>query len=90
MAKYCHNFEDLCCYIFVWKNVMEVSWSIDSHTWRPYDTNDDEGNQLKDGENDLGKLRGDTIWQRTVQDRLTWRWYAEAAYAQPQDNTAAL
>ena len=28
----------------------------------------------------------DMIWQRTAQDRLTWRRHAEA-FAQPQDNT---
>ena len=40
---------------------------------------DDKGNQPRGW---------DTIWQRTAQDRLTWRRHAEA-FAQPRDTTAA-
>ena len=39
-------------------------------------------------ERDLDIYWSDTIWQRTAQDRLTWRRHAEA-FAQPQDTTTA-
>ena len=50
---------------------------------------DDKGDQPSGGGgDDLDKYWSDTIWQRTAQDRLTWRWHAEAL-AQPRDTTAA-
>ena len=33
-------------------------------------------------------ITNDIIWQRTAQDRLTWRWHTEV-FAQPQDTSAA-
>ena len=44
--------------------------------WRP----------AKRWRDDLDKYWRDTIWQRTAQDRLTWRRHAEA-FAQPRDPT---
>ena len=35
-----------------------------------------------------GQLLGDTIWQRTAQDRVTWRRHVEA-FSQPRDTAAA-
>ena len=37
---------------------------------------------------DLDKYWSDTIWQRTAQDRLTWRRHAEA-FTQTRETTAA-
>ena len=38
----------------------------------------DNGDQPSSGEIYLDKYWSDKIWQRTVQDRLTWRWHVEA------------
>ena len=47
-----------------------------------------QGRPAKWWRDDLDKYRGDTIWQRTTQDGLTWRRHAEVL-AQPRDTTAA-
>ena len=39
---------------------------------------DDKGDQPSGGETTWTKYWSDTIWQRTAQDRLTWRGHAEA------------
>ena len=57
-------------------------------TWRPYDKKRWQGRPAKRRRDDLDKCWSDTIWQRTAQDRLTWRGHAEA-FAQPRDTTAA-
>ena len=36
---------------------------------------------------DLDKYWSDTIWERSAQDRLTWRRHAEA-FPKPRDTTA--
>ena len=47
-----------------------------------------QGRPAKRWRDDMETYRRDTIWQRTGQDRLTWRWHAEAC-TQPLDTTAA-
>ena len=49
---------------------------------------DDKEDQPSGGETTWTKYWSDTIWQRTVQDRVIWRRHAEA-FAQPRDTTAA-
>ena len=83
-------------------NVRKMKWSCAGHinrlkddlwtsrvtTWRPYDKKRRQGRPAKRWRDDLDKYWSDTIWQRTDQDRLTWRRHADA-FAQPRDTTAA-
>ena len=52
--------------------------------WRQY-----EKKIRKGCRDDLDKYCSDTIWQRTAQDRLTWRRHAEP-FAQPRDTSLRL
>ena len=63
-------------------------WTTRVTTWRPYDKKRRQGRPAKQWRGDLDKYWSDTIWQRTAQDRLTWRRHAEA-FAQTRDTTAA-
>ena len=63
-------------------------WTSRVTTWRPYDKKRLQGRPAKRWRDDLDKYWSDTIWQRTAQDRVIWRWHAEA-FAQPRDTTAA-
>ena len=57
-------------------------------TWRPYNKKRRQGRPAKRWRDDLDKYWSDMIWQRTAQDKLTWRRHAEA-FAQTRDTTAA-
>ena len=63
-------------------------WTSRVTTWRLYDKKRRQGRSAKWWSDDLVTYGNDTIWQRTAQDRLTWRRHAEA-FTQPQDTTAA-
>ena len=63
-------------------------WTSRVTSWRPFDKKRRQGRPAKRWRDDLDKYWRDTIWQRTAQDRLTWRWHADA-FAQPRDTTAA-
>ena len=63
-------------------------WTSRVTTWRPYDKKRRQGRPAKRWRDDLDKYWSDTIWQRKAQDRIIWRWHAEA-FTQPQDTTAA-
>ena len=68
-----------------WKS-MEMAWNfILAQVYEPCDK---KRRQAKRWRDDLDKYRREMIWQRTVQDRLTWRRHAEA-FVQPRDTTAA-
>ena len=53
-------------------------WTPRVTTWRPYDQKIRQGRPAKRWRDDLDKYWSDTIWQRTAQDRVTWRRHAEA------------
>ena len=53
-------------------------WSSRVTIWRPYDKTKRQGRPANRWRDDLDKYWRDTIWQRTVQDRLTWRRHVEA------------
>ena len=63
-------------------------WTSRVTAWSPYDRKRRQGRPAKRWRDDLDKYWSDTIWQRTAQDRVIWRRYAEA-FAQPRDTTAA-
>ena len=63
-------------------------WTSSVTTWRLYDKKRWQGRPAKRWRDNLGKYWSDTSWQRTAQDRLTWRKHAEA-FAQRRDTTAA-
>ena len=68
--------------------LIELSFMLDSNsqlqTTRQEKTTGETSHVVETG---LDKYWSDTIWQRTAQDRLTWRRKNEA-FAQPRDNTA--
>ena len=63
-------------------------WTSRVTTWRPYDNKRRQGRPAKRRRDDLDTYWSDTIWHRTAQDKLTWRWH-HAAFAQPRDTTVA-
>ena len=63
-------------------------WTSRVATWRPYEKKRLQVRPAKRRRDHLDKYWSDTIWQRTAQDRVTWRRHAEA-FAQPRDTTAA-
>ncbi len=48
-------------------------WTPHATTWRPYDKKRRQGTPSKRRRDDLDKYWSDTIWQKTAQERLTWR-----------------
>ena len=62
---------------------VRYTWSVT--IWRPYDNKIRQGRPAKRWRDDLDNNWRDTIWQRTSQDRLTWRRRAEV-FIQPRDN----
>ena len=60
---------------------MKWSWAgninrLKDDRWRPYDKKSRQGRSGKRWRDDLDKYWSDMIWQRTAQDRLTWRRHA--------------
>ena len=88
--------------IYIINTVRKMKWSWEGHinchkdyrwtsrvtTCRPYGKKRRQGRPAKLWRDDLDKYWSDTIWQRTVQDRVIWRRHAEA-FAQPRDTKAA-
>ena len=66
----------------------DYRWASRVTTLMPYDNKRPQGRTAKRWRDALDKYWSDTIWQRTAQDRLTWRRHAEAL-AQPRDTMAA-
>ena len=71
-----------------WSRVKDDRWTSSVTTCRPYDKKRWQGRPAKRWRDDLDKYWSDMIWQRTAQDRLTWRRHPEA-FAQPRDTTTA-
>ena len=59
-------------------------WTSRVTTRRQYDQKRREGRPAMRWRDNLDKYWSDTIWQRSAQDRLTWRRHEEA-FAQPRD-----
>ncbi len=53
-------------------------WTSRVTAWRPCDKKRWQGRPAKPWRDSLGIYWSDTIWQRTAQDRLTWRRHDEA------------
>ena len=62
-------------------------WTKCITTWKPYERKRLRGRPAKRWRDDLDEYWNETTWQRTAQDRQTWKQHAEA-FAQPRDNTA--
>ena len=62
-------------------------WTKRITTWKPYGRKRLRGRPAKRWRDDLDEYWNETTWQRTAQDRQTWKQHAEA-FAQPRDNTA--
>ena len=84
-------------------NMRQMKWSWAGHnnrlkddrwtslvtTLRPCNKKKRQGRPANRWRDDLDKYWSDTIWERSAQDRLTWRRHVEA-FAQPRDTTAVI
>ena len=67
--------------------IKDDRWTKRITTWKPYGRKRLRRRPAKRWRDDLDECWNETTWQRTAQDRQTWKQHAEA-FAQPRDNTA--